>query len=263
MTSSTAWADLPLRLASAVILLLVCGFALWSGDFVFTLLLTAILFVMHWELAHMLTPMSKQVGAVSGTIAVLTLILVLRNPDSVKGIIYLGLGVACQVSLYSRLKWQGAVASVCIFMTVFYLVALRASSGLEMILWLISIVVLTDVLGYFAGRVIKGPKFWPRVSPKKTWSGILAGWLASGICGWFWVSYGFLPLSAGFAIFFSVTLAFASQIGDIGESALKRGADQKDSSSLLPGHGGFLDRFDGLVGATLVFAGANMFMSLG
>ena len=90
MTSSTAWADLPLRLASAVILLLVCGFALWSGDFVFTLLLTVILFVMHWELAHMLTPMSKQVGAVSGTIAVLTLILVLRNPDSVKGIIYLG-----------------------------------------------------------------------------------------------------------------------------------------------------------------------------
>jgi phosphatidate cytidylyltransferase len=92
MTSSTAWADLPLRLASAVILLLVCGFALWSGDIVFTLLLTAILFVMHWELAHMLTPMSKQVGAVSGTIAVLTLVLVLRNPDSVKGIIYLGLG---------------------------------------------------------------------------------------------------------------------------------------------------------------------------
>ncbi|MDA9855150.1 phosphatidate cytidylyltransferase [Paracoccaceae bacterium] len=263
MTSSTAWADLPLRLASAVILLLVCGFALWSGDLVFTLLLTAILFVMHWELAHMLTPMSKQVGAVSGTIAVLTLILVLRNPDSVKGIIYLGLGVACQVSLYFRLKWQGAVASVCIFMTVFYLVALRASSGLEMILWLISIVVLTDVLGYFAGRVIKGPKFWPSVSPKKTWSGILAGWLASGICGWFWVSYGFLPLSAGFAIFFSVTLAFASQIGDIGESALKRGADQKDSSSLLPGHGGFLDRFDGLVGATIVFASANMFMSFG
>ena len=263
MTSSTAWADLPLRLASAVILLLVCGFALWSGDLVFTLLLTAILCVMHWELAHMLTPMSKQVGAVSGTIAVLTLILVLRNPDSVKGIIYLGLGAACQAGLYFRLKWQGALASVCIFMTVFYLVALRASSGLEMILWLISIVVLTDVLGYFAGRVIKGPKFWPSVSPKKTWSGILAGWLASGICGWFWVSYGFLPLSAGFAIFFSVTLAFASQIGDIGESALKRGADQKDSSSLLPGHGGFLDRFDGLVGATIVFAAANMFMSFG
>ncbi len=60
MTSSTAWADLPLRLGSAVILLLICGFALWSGDIVFTLLLTAILFVMHWELAHMLTPMSKR-----------------------------------------------------------------------------------------------------------------------------------------------------------------------------------------------------------
>jgi phosphatidate cytidylyltransferase len=63
MNSSTAWDDLPLRLASAVILLLICGLALWSGDFVFTLLLAGILFIMHWELAHMLTPMSKQVGA--------------------------------------------------------------------------------------------------------------------------------------------------------------------------------------------------------
>ena len=263
MTSSTAWADLPLRLASSVILLLICGLALWSGGLVFTLLLAAVLFVMHWELAHMLTPLSKQVGAVSGTIAILTLILVLRNPDSLKGMIYLGLGAACQAGLYFRLKWQGSVASVCIFMTVLYLIALRASSGLEVVLWLISIVVLTDVLGYFAGRVIKGPKFWPSVSPKKTWSGILAGWLGSGICGWLWVSYGSLPLSAGFAIFFSGVLAFASQIGDIGESALKRRADQKDSSNLLPGHGGFLDRFDGLVGATIVFAAANMFMSFG
>jgi phosphatidate cytidylyltransferase len=263
MTSSTAWADLPLRLASAVILLLICGLALWSGDLVFTLLLAAILFVMHWELAHMLTPLSKQVGAISGTIAILTLILVLRNADNLKGIMYLGLGAACQAGLYFRLKWQGALASVCIFITVLYLIALRASSGLEVILWLISIVVLTDVLGYFAGRVIKGPKFWPSVSPKKTWSGVLAGWLGSGICGWLWVSYGSLPLSAGVAIFFSGALAFASQIGDIGESALKRRADQKDSSNLLPGHGGFLDRFDALVGATLVFAGANIFMSLG
>ena len=263
MTSSIAWADLPLRLASSVILLLICGLALWSGGLVFTLLLAAVLFVMHWELAHMLTPLSKQVGAVSGTIAILTLILVLRNPDSLKGMIYLGLGVACQAGLYFRLKWQGAVASVFIFMTVLYLIALRASSGLEVVLWLISIVVLTDVLGYFAGRVIKGPKFWPSVSPKKTWSGILAGWLGSGICGWLWVSYGSLPLSAEFAIFFSGVLAFASQIGDIGESALKRRADQKDSSNLLPGHGGFLDRFDGLVGATIVFAAANMFMSFG
>ena len=263
MTSSTAWADLPLRLASSVILLLICGLALWSGGLVFTSLLAAVLFIMHWELAHMLTPLSKQVGAVSGTIAILTLILVLRNPDSLKGMIYLGLGAACQAGLYFRLKWQGAVASVCIFMTVLYLIALRASSGLEVVLWLISIVVLTDVLGYFAGRVIKGPKFWPSVSPKKTWSGILAGWLGSAICGWLWVSYGSLPLSAGFAIFFSGVLAFASQIGDIGESALKRRADQKDSSNLLPGHGGFLDRFDGLVGSTIVFAAANMFMSFG
>ena len=126
MTFSTAWADLPLRLASAVILLLICSLALWSGDLVFTLLLAAILFIMHWELAHMLTPLSKQVGAISGTIALLTLILVLRNPDSLKGMIYLGLGAVCQTGLYFRLKWQGAVASVCIFMTVLYLIKAKS-----------------------------------------------------------------------------------------------------------------------------------------
>ena len=203
----------------------------------------------------MLTPMSKQVGAVSGTIAVLTLILVLRNPDSVKEIIYLGLGAACQAGLYFRLKWQGALASVCIFMTVFYLVALRASSGLEMILWLISIVVLTDVLGYFAGRVIKGPKFWPSVSPKKTWSGVVAGWIGAvgvGVMLSPFVTAYDINLIALCAL--GISVSFASQLGDIFESFIKRKSGVKDSSRLIPGHGGILDRMDGVITATIVFA---------
>ena len=88
-----------------------------------------------------------------------------------------------------------------------------------------------------------------RVSPKKTWSGIVAGWLAAALIG-----AVFLKIStAGIdLLWISSVLAFASQLGDIAESAIKRRAGVKDSSNLIPGHGGLMDRFDGLLGAALL-----------
>ena len=100
----------------------------------------------------------------------------------------------------------------------------------------------------FAGRIFGGPKFWPRFSPKKTWSGTVAGWIAAAGIGLI-----FLRIStAGIdLLWISALLAFASQLGDIAESAIKRQAGVKDSSNLIPGHGGLMDRFDGLLGAAL------------
>jgi phosphatidate cytidylyltransferase len=110
------------------------------------------------------------------------------------------------------------------------------------------VVVVTDVAGYFAGRMIGGPKFWPAVSPKKTWSGTVAGWIGA--------ARGGRALCAGAAgrdlPGFLSLVAFAGQMGDIAESALKRRAGVKDSSHLIPGHGGLLDRFDALIGAALL-----------
>mgnify|MGYP001376999122 FL=1 len=124
--------------------------------------------------------------------------------------------------------------------------------GLYHTVWLIGIVVVTDTAGYLVGRVIGGPKVFPRVSPKKTWSGVLAGWVAVGLFSWLFVE-NIAPQSL-FIKFLSISilLSVSSQIGDMIQSHLKRKSDVKDSSGLLPGHGGFMDRFDGFVGAMVV-----------
>jgi phosphatidate cytidylyltransferase len=124
--------------------------------------------------------------------------------------------------------------------------------GLYHTVWLIGIVVVTDTAGYLVGRIIGGPKIFPRISPKKTWSGVLAGWVAVGLFSWLFVE-NIAPQSL-FIKFLSISilLSVSSQIGDMIQSHLKRKSDVKDSSGLLPGHGGFMDRFDGFVGAMVV-----------
>jgi phosphatidate cytidylyltransferase len=113
---------------------------------------------------------------------------------------------------------------------------------------MVLVVVVTDIAGYFAGRIIGGPKFWPAVSPKKTWSGTVAGWLSAAVVGLIFLAISTAGIDL---IWISSVLAFASQLGDIAESAIKRRAGVKDSSNLIPGHGGLMDRFDGLLGAAL------------
>jgi phosphatidate cytidylyltransferase len=96
--------------------------------------------------------------------------------------------------------------------------------------------------------MLGGPKFWPRVSPKKTWSGTAAGWLAAAVVG---ALFAIGTDSGPQLIGISIAMSMASQMGDIAESAVKRRVGVKDSSSLLPGHGGLFDRFDGMLGASV------------
>ena len=112
---------------------------------------------------------------------------------------------------------------------------------------------LSAVLGIGAlTGIIGGPKVFPRISPKKTWAGVLAGWFAVGFFSWLFVE-NIAPQSLFFKfISISILLSVSAQIGDMIQSHLKRRSDVKDSSGLLPGHGGFMDRFDGFVGAMVV-----------
>ena len=128
------------------------------------------------------------------------------------------------------------------------LVALREGGGTQVILWLVAVVVASDVLGYFAGRMLGGPKFWERISPKKTWSGTVAGWIGAALVGLCFALAG----SSWLLVPLSALVAFAGQMGDILESWVKRRAGVKDASSLIPGHGGVLDRFDALIGAVVL-----------
>ncbi len=128
---------------------------------------------------------------------------------------------------------------------VFALLLLRKQpEGLVFAFWAMALVWATDIGAYFAGRKIGGPKLVPSISPNKTWAGLIGGVFAAGLFGalMHW-AYG-LPWRMTLA---SPFLAVAAQAGDLYESALKRRAGVKDSGTILPGHGGVMDRLDGLV----------------
>jgi phosphatidate cytidylyltransferase len=131
-------------------------------------------------------------------------------------------------------------------------VRLDPSSGFTALMLVLLVVWATDIGGYFAGRLIGGPKLWRKVSPKKTWAGAIGGFAAS------------LGVAAGFAAFdfgktmpmllLGAALSIAAQFGDLFESAIKRKFGVKDSSHLIPGHGGLMDRLDGFVAAIVLAA---------
>jgi phosphatidate cytidylyltransferase len=134
-------------------------------------------------------------------------------------------------------------------------VALRADTeyGFLAVIFLYAVVWSTDIAAYFVGRAVGGPKLMPAVSPKKTWSGAIGGLTAAvavavvtaqaaGLTGW-------LPI-----VLVAVALSVLAQAGDLFESSLKRRFGAKDSSHLIPGHGGLMDRLDGFVAAAVLAA---------
>lgn len=125
------------------------------------------------------------------------------------------------------------------------LLLLRSSpNGFALTLWTLAIVWATDIGAYFAGRAIGGPKLAPAISPAKTWAGLLGGVLLALVVGAALTSRFGLPSAC---LWLGAPLAILSQIGDLFESWLKRRAGVKDSGNILPGHGGVLDRLDGVV----------------
>ena len=132
--------------------------------------------------------------------------------------------------------------------------ALRAGPwGFAAVLWLLTVVWATDIVAYFAGRALQGPKLWPRVSPKKTWSGALGGLIAGAALGAL-VAWGLARSALVPVLLLGVLVSVAAQAGDLLESAVKRRFGVKDASRLIPGHGGLMDRIDSLVAALVVAA---------
>lgn len=152
--------------------------------------------------------------------------------------------------------------------------AMLAGAGTFLLLLVIGITVFTDTGAYFAGRAIGGPKIAPRISPSKTWAGLAGGMVASvaWVFAWVWAMDSALmwprfelglnlsPQNITGAVALGAGLAVVAQAGDFFESWLKRRAGVKDSSRLIPGHGGVFDRIDGLIPVVLVagFVGSNM-----
>jgi phosphatidate cytidylyltransferase len=126
-------------------------------------------------------------------------------------------------------------------------------AGPMAVLFLLLAVWATDTGAYFAGRLIGGPKLMVRISPNKTWSGLAGGMGAGGVVG---AAFAMArpDLSLGYMLLAGALLGAVAQGGDLLESALKREYGVKDASTLIPGHGGFMDRIDGLIAAVVVSA---------
>jgi phosphatidate cytidylyltransferase len=167
-------------------------------------------------------------------------------------IVALGVIVAALLSPYRR-GWA-ALGGCYAFAALIASVAVRLDQvwGFTALMLVLLIVWVTDIGGYFAGRGLGGPKLWPRVSPKKTWAGAIGGFVAS-LC----VAAGFAAFGLGKTgplVLLGAVLSVASQLGDLFESAVKRRFGVKDSSHIIPGHGGLLDRLDGFVAAVVLAA---------
>lgn len=237
------WEDLRKRIVSAVVLVAVGGAEIWLGGPSFAVLVILLTGAMVWELATMTAPdhQNTPLGLAALASASLGSALFLDDPFATAFLLVPALAIALTDRRDRRLS---SLYSVAIMVAGYGLVDLRMTAGTPVILWLVLIVVASDVLGYFVGRILGGPKFWPAISPKKTWSGTVAGWAGAGLVGLgFWLAgYGGPVL-----VVLSALIAFAGQMGDIWESWIKRRCGVKDASTLIPGHGGVLDRFDALI----------------
>jgi len=247
MSGGSNWSDLAPRVISAIAMLIIGAAAVWIGGAFFNLALLGLAGLMAWEAARMFGASDFNAAFLAvECIGVLALCSFLPGYAVLPLIGAISIAGAGQVT---RDKLMFGLFLTWIMLASFAMYILRSEAGLIWVLWLICIVVISDIAGYFAGKSFGGPKFWPRISPKKTWSGTVAGWIGAGVIGMVFMA----PLNAGGSLIWaSVLVGFSGQMGDIAESAVKRRTGVKDSSNLIPGHGGVLDRFDGMLGASML-----------
>lgn len=170
-------------------------------------------------------------GVVFYTLVLMTAVLMMREWDAMN-----------EHRSSSAWGWAGVVY---VTATCLSFILLRDES-LTLIIYLLAVVWATDIGAYFAGRQIGGPKLAPRLSPNKTWAGLFGGMLSAVTVGGILSFFFAFPTHVVQAALLGASLAVVAQLGDLFESYLKREAGMKDSSNLIPGHGGILDRVDGL-----------------
>jgi len=245
--------DLKVRLASAVVLGPLVLLAAYLGGFVFLLLVLAagFLFLLEWLTITGTAKRSLASFAGHVTVAGVGLLFAFGLPALALAGIAAGAVAVLTLSGFDRAGRWAAEGTLYSAGAVYALLAVRATeNGPLFVFFLLIVVWATDIFAYFAGRSIGGPKLWPRVSPKKTWSGAIGGLTAAVI-----LASGLVMLVGETNVWpwalLAAILSAVSQAGDLLESAIKRRFDVKDSGGLIPGHGGIMDRVDGLVAAAI------------
>lgn len=257
--------NLGVRVASALVLAPLAVLAIWAGGLWFLALMLAALGLLAREWAAMSAPGRRELIALGVGIASLAATATANTGATSLAFVVLVFGAAAVAAFARQLGQEGIDAAYGVLYLgwpAVVLVWLRDGQSSVGLSWTILVFVVAwsaDVMAFLVGSLLGGPKLWPRYSPNKTWSGFAGGLLAGSVAGYLVASL--LPLGLpdplwGMALGFAGALATMG--GDLWESALKRRFGVKDAGGLIPGHGGLLDRVDGLMFAAVVMAAGRL-----
>ncbi len=245
------WSDLGIRSASALVFAPLVVAAIWAGGVWFSVFVIFMGVLLAFEWSSIAHPANvKQFAAYA--LASICAGLLVKDLGTVQtcGVIAVFTALSTAASSRSLSKWK-LIGVPYVALPIMALVILRSDLqwGLYAIFWCVTIVWSADILAYFAGRIIGGPKLAPTLSPKKTWAGMGGAIVGAALASIVFTHFVNLPAWPLFGL--AAVFAVVEQGGDILESALKRAHGVKDSSNLIPGHGGILDRVDGLISVIL------------
>lgn len=248
--------NLQVRIVSAAVLGAVALLLTWYGGLPFRALAALVGLLVYWEWQN-ITGYDKygllELAAPAAVAAAMVLVILnFSNLESIIPAVFAAFFAAAACARRNIPYWFPLGVPYAI-MPVLAITSLRgeSASGLWAIIFLFSVVWATDILAYFAGRAIGGPKLAPAISPNKTWSGALGG-AAAGIFAGVAVALWRGEANLTFYALTGLALTVAAQCGDLFESHVKRRFGVKDSGTIIPGHGGVMDRVDGLVAAAVM-----------
>ena len=248
-----------MRVVAALVLAPLTIAIAWIGGWLWLLLVMAAAALLYFEWL-MIVGASRNwaiVGLGVATLVVAGLSLGFGKPGLLPAVLVVGLILSVLLAQEQRWWTSSGLVYASAALIAAALVRSDPDMGFVALMFVLLVVWVTDIGGYFAGRGVGGPKLWPRVSPKKTWAGAIGGLVLSLVIAAAFALLGFgrmFPL-----LLLGAVLSVVSQLGDLFESAIKRQFGVKDSSQIIPGHGGLLDRLDGFV-AAIVFAALIGFM---
>ena len=246
--------NLAVRVLAALILAPIAITLVFAGGWMWILLVTAVAVGLFYEWHSIVNPVRDQRALVLGVMALELIGLALWFGWDGVATAAAVLGPTMVALLSTQRAWWNTIGFIyaAAALIAAALVRLDATMGFYALVFILVVVWATDIGGYFAGRTFGGPKLWPRVSPKKTWAGAIGSLVLSVAIALLAASLGwgrFVPL-----VLLALMLSVVSQLGDLFESAVKRKFGVKDSSQIIPGHGGLLDRLDGFVAAIVAAA---------
>lgn len=259
MTEASASNDFKTRLLSALVLAPIVILLAWLGGIWFAALMVVIAATMYWEWTTITVRSIDIRRDVIAGISILGLIFTIVTTPSIApimlafGLIIIGAGVVLLIN--QKIGWNIAgvgVASSLALCLIYIRNASDSDTGLYLLVFLCFCVWSADIFAYLVGRAIGGPKLMPKVSPKKTWSGFLGGIIGAIVTGGL-IALMTAPDKIITLSLVALIIALTAQVGDLIESAIKRHFNVKDASNLIPGHGGVLDRVDGLTFAAYAF----------